>query len=192
MRVRKQQVERKRARPASIRARRTAQILSEKRNLSVGKAMIEAGYSPITALRPTQLTATKAWKDLMEEYLPEEKIAKAHAALLNSHSVEHLVFPLETPELTDEHIVEMLAATNCTVRKIVRGEHARHIYFWSPDNRARKDALDMAYKLRGSYAAEKHLHGHVDFSLVGLGKVRDTTDTPVEAAPIGVPDIEMP
>lgn len=58
-------------------------------------------------------------------------------------------------QLTDDDIRSLLASTNCTVRRIVHGENARHVYFWSADNRARKDALDMAYKLKGKYAAEK-------------------------------------
>ncbi len=34
---------------------------------------------------------------------------------------------------------------------------ARHVYFWSADNKARDGALDMAYKLKGKYAPEKHV-----------------------------------
>lgn len=54
-------------------------------------------------------------------------------------------------QLTDKDIREMLASVNCTVRKIVNGEQARHVYFWSADNRARKDAVDMAYKITNRY-----------------------------------------
>lgn len=70
-------------------------------------------------------------------------------ALLRRHKKK------EIGKLTDEEIVEMLAEVNCTVRKIVHGEGARHVYFWSADNRARKDALDMAYKLKGQYKVEQ-------------------------------------
>lgn len=65
----------------------------------------------------------------------------------------------ERTTLTDGEIIEMLAEVNCRVRRIVHGETARHVYFWSSDNRARKDALDMAYKLKGNYAPEKRLVG---------------------------------
>lgn len=55
----------------------------------------------------------------------------------------------ERTKLTDKEIIKMLAEVSCKVRRIVHGENARHVYFWSPDNRARKDAIDMAYKIKG-------------------------------------------
>lgn len=63
----------------------------------------------------------------------------------------------ERTNLSDSEIVDMLAEVNCKVRRIVHGETARHVYFWAADNKARKDALDMGYKLRGAYAPEKHV-----------------------------------
>lgn len=60
-------------------------------------------------------------------------------------------FKAERTTLTDKEIVAMLAEVNCTVRRIVHGNSARHVYFWAPDNRARKDGLDMAYKIRNRY-----------------------------------------
>jgi hypothetical protein len=150
---------------------------------NVSKAMRDAGYSPKTAKNPKKLTDSKTWKELMEEYLPEKDLAKVHRGLLNAHHIEHMVFPLgpkektlppvelepqehggalkrehkqqESLKLTDEQIIELLESVNCTVRKIAHGDTARHVWFWSPDNKAKKDALDMAYKLRGNYAPEK-------------------------------------
>lgn len=60
----------------------------------------------------------------------------------------------ERTTLTDREIIEMLAEVNCKVRRIVHGESARHVYFWAQDNRSRKDALEMAYKLKGRYGNE--------------------------------------
>lgn len=161
-------IDKRKLKPISLKAKNVAKILAENHGMAMGEAMIRAGYSPITALKPSNLTQSKGWQELMDEYLPQENVAKVHGALLNSHNVDHMTFPLETPELTDAHITELLAESNCTVRRISHGEQARHVYFFAPDNRARKDALDMVYKLRGSYAAEKHDVRH--FSLLGLGK----------------------
>lgn len=58
-------------------------------------------------------------------------------------------------KLTDDEIREMFFEVGCTVRRIVHSEQCRHVYFWSADNRARKDAVDLAYKLRGAFAPEK-------------------------------------
>lgn len=122
---------------------------------TISKAMKEVGYSETTASTTGKLTRTDGWKQLLETYLPEESLARAHKELLNSTRIDHLVFPLKTEELTDDHITEMLDDVNCKVRKIVHSEHSRHVYFWSADNKARKDGLDMAYKLIGKYAPEK-------------------------------------
>lgn len=76
---------------------------------------------------------------------------------------------LEAPErttLTDEQIKKMLAGVSCTVKQIVHGNTARHVYFWASDNKAVKDALDMAYKLKGHYASEKSsvIVGHIEIT----------------------------
>lgn len=57
--------------------------------------------------------------------------------------------------LTDKDIRELLMTVGCTVQRIVHGEQARHVYFWSPNTKAQLTALDMAYNLRGSYAPKK-------------------------------------
>jgi len=79
-----------------------------------GEAMIRAGYSPNTAKAPTKLTESKGWKELLEEYLPDEELAKRHRQLLWKEDDKGL------------------------------------------DTQAVKAGLDMAYKLKGSYEAEKH------------------------------------
>jgi hypothetical protein len=147
---------------------------------SVSRAMIEAGYSKHTASKPSNLTKTKSWQELMQQYLPDDLLAQKHFELLNSTNIDHLVFPLgpkgqdddnfsggkvdkskkkdairvERTSLTDKEIIEMLADVNCKVRRIVHGETARHVYFWSADNKARKDGLDMAYKMKSRYQDE--------------------------------------
>lgn len=157
---------------ATMKQKKTAQILLENPGKSVGAAMREAGYSDAMAKNPQDITTTKTWAALMNEYLPEEALAQAHKQLMNSNSLEHMVLgvgPKHTDELeegdgkiSDEQILQMLSDANCVVRKIVHGPQARHIYYFAPDNRARKDSLDMAYKLRGSYAPEKTLNVNID------------------------------
>lgn len=61
---------------------------------------------------------------------------------------------VERTTLTDKEIIEMLAEVNCKVRRIVHGNTARHVYFWSADNTARDKALDKAYKIKGYYPKE--------------------------------------
>lgn len=119
---------------------------------NVSKAMRESGYSRITSATPKKLTGSKAWEELMEKHLPDQELAKVHRAMLNAHSIEHIVFPLN---ISDEEIKELLKTVNCVVKKFMHSETQTHCWFWSPDNKAKKDALDMAYKLKGKYKADK-------------------------------------
>lgn len=173
---------------ATILQRKVAKLVVEKGRKSISGAMREAGYSAETAKAPNKLTESKGWADLMGEALSDATLAEKHKQLLNSTTLDHMVFPLgpdtdegdpaegppagpSVPEafkdrtkLTDKDITELLSEVNCTVRKIVHGETARHVYFWAADNKARKDALDMAYKLKGKYAPEKSITVNVDLA----------------------------
>lgn len=156
----------------SRKQKKAATLLLENPGMSTGEAMRQAGYAPGMVKNPQDLTRSKSWQDLMNEYLPEESLVQWHKQLGNSHSLEHMVLGLG-PKLTkdlvdgdgkisDEQALAMLSDANCVVRKIVHGPQARHVYYFAPDNRARKDALDMAYKLRGSYAPDKHVTVNID------------------------------
>ena len=115
---------------------------------NVSKAMRDAGYSPETAKTPKKLTDSKAWEQLMEKNLPDKTLAKVHKQLLSSTSIEHMVFPTTT---TNKEISDLLRSVNCRVRKFQRGNSATHVWFWSANDKSRKEALDMAYKLKGRY-----------------------------------------
>lgn len=175
----------------AVHARVVVAKLAENPNLSFRQAAVAAGLPQSVADRPSLITSTPEFAKLLDEYLPQGEILAAHRGLLKAAQIDHMIFadgprnesgcdvfiaernakyegenPYTRDDvLTDDDIREMLADKNCTVRKISRTEQSRHVYFFSPDNRARKDALDMAYKLRGSYAADK---AQVAFSLVAL------------------------
>lgn len=52
-------------------------------NKSVGEAMIEVGYGVGTSKNPQVLTKSKIWQEVLEEYLPDDLLAKKHLELLN-------------------------------------------------------------------------------------------------------------
>lgn len=139
---------------------------------NVSKAMRDAGFSDAYSKNPQKVTASKAFKELAEEYLPDTDLLHIHKRILAAHKLDHMIFPLgpkspdETEEevedesdqnvfeaertnLTDDDISVMLKDVGCLVRKIVHVQQARHVYFWSPDNKARTNALELAYKIRG-------------------------------------------
>lgn len=55
---------------------------------NMGKAMIAAGYSHITAKTPAKLTKSKGWKELMDKYLPEEELTKLHKSLMMATRIQ--------------------------------------------------------------------------------------------------------
>ena len=109
----------------TLRMRKTAKILMENNGKSVSSAMREAGYPPTTAKNPQQVTKTKSWQALMDQYLPQDLIARKHQELLEA---EEIVF-------------------------IPRGN--KILEKKRPDFAARKAGVDMAHKLRGNFAPEK-------------------------------------
>lgn len=152
------------------------------------KAMVAVGYSPATAKNPSNLLKSKGFRELLEEVLPDEELAKVHKSLLGSHRLDHMTFPLgpdspakaaewieeervkalqkgrepkitERSILTDEDIEVMLRELGCRVRRVVHGEMARHVYFWAPNDKTRHDALKLAYDLKGKVTQGKEPTG---------------------------------
>jgi hypothetical protein len=132
-----------------------------------------AGYSENTAQAPSKVTSSLGFLELLEEALPDEQLQEVHKGLLLSQKLDHMTFPLgpvgeddsnfsgsspnmnasleqaERTSLTDEEIKELIAGVGGTVRRIVHGDSARHVYFWSPNATARQAALKLAYELKG-------------------------------------------
>jgi hypothetical protein len=154
----------------AVQARAVVSKLVENPSRPVGDILHEIGASKNLETHPAKITTSIEFQELLNEYLPAGEVLEAHKGLLRAARVDHLVFPKDESVISDEEITAMLDQVNCKVRKIAHGEQARHVYFFSPDNRARKDAIDMAYKLRGSYAEDKN--NSALLSLVALGAAR--------------------
>lgn len=108
-------------------------------------ALIAAGYAPSTAGVPKAITSTKSWKALMEEYLPEDKVALRHSELLDKR--EHrAVYDLKGR---------------------ITG------YIDEPETAGVSRALEMAYKLRGAFVPEAPPPGSIaTYNLFYLPEVR--------------------
>ena len=75
--------EKPRAKSLTIRQKMLAKNLSESIGKPMGRAMLEVGYSKEYSENPQQLTNTKSWQQLLEEYLPDSLLAEKHHELLN-------------------------------------------------------------------------------------------------------------
>lgn len=159
------------------RQRKVLTILAQNGGIMpMGKAMQQAGYSKTVSLTPSKVTNSRSWQELMEEQLPDSLLSATHNELLKSKSLDKMSFPnehddddsddksedkgvdsgdsgdnLQEDNLTDGDIRELLKDVGCTVRRIVHGKNNREVYFWSSNDKARNDALQMAYKLKGRF-----------------------------------------
>lgn len=109
----------------SIKAKKAIKDLVENGG-SVSAAMRRAGYSPKTAKTPKKLTESRAYKELMEEILPDKFLTEKHKELLS--------VPMKR-------------------RTYIKGEFESEET--SLDVQAISKGLDMAYKIKGHYAPEK-------------------------------------
>jgi len=109
----------------TIKARIVANKISENPGMPLGKAMLEAGYSPVTARSPQNLTNSKGWAAIIERKLPDKKLLKRHNQLLDKK--------------------EFMAVGERGDRRI---EPTGEI-----DPMAVARGLDMAYKLKSKYPA---------------------------------------
>lgn len=90
---------------------------------SASQAMRNVGYSAATATVPSKMTRSKGFLELMEKYLPEKHLLKKHKEFLNT--------PRRIRSYKKGDLVEETEETDPSAVK----------------------ALDMAYKLKGKYAA---------------------------------------
>lgn len=129
---------------------------------NVSRAMLEAGYDPTTAKNPKNLTDSIGWKQLMDEYMSDSELAKKHRELLDQVKYEYFVFP---KSMKDEEIQEKVEAVGVELTVIETGEKGKYAFYKTIDAVARKSALDMAYKLKGSYAPDKHININTNVSI---------------------------
>jgi hypothetical protein len=156
---------------------------------SMRQAMLAEGYAPSTADNPKQVMESKTWQTLIAENFGEEDTAKLHGNLMRAGTVTTMTFD---PDMTDEEIKEIIEAapgSRFLRAKDVRYSHPkdatqyeadgitprcyeRKAYYVRPELDARDRALDKAYKVRGSYAAEKRVNENINYSLADLRRMK--------------------
>lgn len=145
---------------SKIKAKRVLKMM-ENDGKSMSKAMRSVGYSPNYAKNPQNFNKTRTWQEIMEAELPEELVAKVHRELFGAAEIQHYEFPIEgkgknKKRLTNAEIKAIIESVpDCRLIYIKDMGYQLIAYFQSPDSRSRKEAVEMAYKLRGNYAPEK-------------------------------------
>lgn len=125
--------------------------LRKSKKPSLYQAMLDAGYSPSYAKSCTQLTETKNWQALTEKYLPDNLLITTHGDLMIASKLDYMLF---TPDIKDDEIYDLLISKGLMVKKIVHGVAGTHVWFYSPDNKIRKDATELGYKVKGKMSPE--------------------------------------
>lgn len=180
-----------RGRPPSDRQIRTVQhYLVAMGSKSKRQVIKEMGYGKGAMSDPQRVFSRSILEVLDRAGITELTATETVKKNLKSHRLEHFTFPPYNAEvskidngqgyrttqkkgeqLTDQEIIEMLASVNCTVKKIVQGDMARHVYFWSPDSKTQLAAADMIFKLMGSYAPTR-VEGKHQIGIFSMGELR--------------------
>jgi len=66
---------------------KAAFIILAENGRNKGKALLRAGYSKGTVVAPTKVTKSRGFQQLIEEYLPDEDLAKKHRELMNKKDI---------------------------------------------------------------------------------------------------------
>lgn len=134
---------------------------------SISKAMAKHGYSLSTSVRTNKITETKGWKELLEEHLGDDLLAERHKELLNKREAE-----LFSRVKRDENGKPIVDDKGNIIEE--------HVYVDNgPDTQAVSKALDMAYRLKDKYAAEKQV-----LLTASVADVLASLEEPPNASPV--------
>ena len=172
----------KNPRPRAIRA---VQIWAESGGeKSKGEALREAGYSDARANSPHKVfdspnVAPYVAAIMAEAGIQITDVMRQLRRKVFSRRLDHQTFPTYNPQkaitdkvreevegldlseqirgeqLTDEDIRNLLAEVGCTVRKIVHGEQARHVYYWTDNDKTQIAAIKQIVDIFGVEAPKK-------------------------------------
>jgi len=88
----------------TLKQEQTVKDLLENTGKPISRAMLDNGYSPATAKNPCELTESKGWKELLEKYLPDEKLLKKHDEALEAKKWNDF-----TGEREEDHSIRLKA-----------------------------------------------------------------------------------
>lgn len=128
----------------------------------------DAGFSQTIADHPKRLLGTETARELMEIFIPDSKIYRIHGELMGSAEIQHYVFPkligtkgkgarTKVKQIDNKEIKTIVESVpGCRLIYVKRDDYIGAVaFFQAPDNKSRREAVDMAYKLKGNYAPEK-------------------------------------
>ena len=124
-------------------------------------------------------TESKGFQEQLRELLPEKEVLKAHSGLLKASVIQHHNFPMIEKNELIKRIIKQAGCEIISI-KAIKVIKARIAYYFAPDNKSRKEAIDMYYKLTGRYAAQE----------VKIGRLDDLTDEELDEILAGEKELE--
>lgn len=116
------------------------------------RALEEENYSKVVAKSPSLITTNKTFRELLDDILPEDFVMDQHRRLYHEHrNIKQL--RLDT---LDDNIINK-ACEGFENVQVVKNEQDGYttLIVNEIDKEARKNAIEMAYKLRGSFSPIK-------------------------------------
>lgn len=98
-------------------------------------------------------------KEAINTALSDEFLEQKHNELFDQKQVAYFSF---AKSMSDEEIIAHVASVGITVITVRESDKGKLAFYAIKDAQAVKAALDMAYKLKGKYAAEKHVNLNID------------------------------
>lgn len=125
---------------------------------SMASILRENNFPEHLVRHPKRLAKMKGFDDLLNKYMPPKNVLLAHKKLLKTNTIESL--PMDSSLSNSEiiHLIEHNTASRVLHISRFEGDGEVKVYYTVPDGTTQRGALDMAYKLHGSYAPEKQEH----------------------------------
>jgi len=101
---------------------------------NVTQAMIDAGYSPETAHTPGKLTNSKGFKELVEVYIPDDKLLQKHQEALEANRQIGAMILIDADG------------------EVIKKENEGMIEV--PDHQVRLKAVELGYKVKGKLSTD--------------------------------------
>lgn len=132
-------------------AKKMIENVGKGKPISLSKAMLESGYSKSYSHNPHVLKKTRSWDVILKEVFNEEFLAEQHMELFLAKEVQKFTFPTK---MKDEEIISSVGSAGFKVIVVRPSPIGKMAFYSIPNARAKKDALDFAYKLKNKYAPE--------------------------------------
>lgn len=145
-------------------AKELANNLKSKNTLTAGQMLEKVGYSKNLVKQPGRVIQAEGVQQELAQLLPDEYLDEAHRELLDQKKIEYFVFP---NKMSDEEITDKVNDIGIEIINIQKSARGKYAFYSVIDVTARKAALDMAYKLKGSYAPEKRESVNLNVNVTG-------------------------